>query len=213
MCGVRGTLRGADNPELGSTPRVHCAVDREVASGDVYTPGGPSPQGAFPSTRTRVALNIPAVLARSLLVAVCYYPATQRGFVWADSLLMRDKPTQSLSGSWQVWFKPSTIDGNEAPYRPVLSTLFWLEHRLWGLTPAGFHIVTVLLHLDVTPLLWHLLLRLARPGAWGVAMVFAIQPRHPRDGCGQGYHAKLHPAKYLCRTTRASAIPSLPMVE
>jgi len=68
----------------------------------------------------------------------------------------------------------------------VLSTLFWLEHRLWGLTPAGFHIVTVLLHLDVTPLLWPLLLRLARPGAWGVAMVFAIQPRHPETAADRG---------------------------
>jgi len=35
----------------------------------------------------------------------------------------------------------------------VLYTLFWLEHRLWEFTPAGFHIVTVLLHLDVTLLL------------------------------------------------------------
>ncbi|MDD9860169.1 MAG: tetratricopeptide repeat protein [Nitrospira sp.] len=154
------------------------AMEREVASRDVHTPGGLPPQGARSSTHTRVALNMLAALALSLLVAVCYYPATQGGFVWDDSLLMRAKPIQSPSGLWQVWFEPSTIDGNEAHYWPVLYTLFWLEHRLWGFTPAGFHIVNVLLHLGVTLLLWRLLLRLAVPGAWVVAMVFAIHPFH-----------------------------------
>jgi len=160
----------------GQAPRP--AVEREVASRDVYPPGGPPPPGPLPSTRTRVALNMLAALALSLLVAVCYYPATQGGFVWDDSLLMRAKPIQSPSGLWQVWFEPSTIDGNEAHYWPVLYTLFWLEHRLWGFTPAGFHIVNVLLHLGVTLLLWRLLLRLAVPGAWVMAMVFAIHPLH-----------------------------------
>ena len=50
-------------------------------------------------------------------------------------------------------------------------TTFWLEHKLWGLAPFGFHLVNVLL-------LWALLRRLAVPGAWAVAAVFAVHPMH-----------------------------------
>ena len=119
-----------------------------------------------------------ALLALGLLVAVCYLPAMLwGGFVWDDSILLDAKPVQDVSGLWQIWFSPSAIEG-EGHYWPLVYTTFWLEHKLWGFDPTGYHVVNVLLHLGNTLLVWHLMRRLLVPGAWMVAAVFAVHPLH-----------------------------------
>ena len=119
-----------------------------------------------------------AFLALGLLVVAPYLPAMLwGGFVWDDRIITNAEPVQEVSGLWQIWFSPSAI-GEEAHYWPLVYTTFWLEHKLWGYDPAGYHVVNVLLHLANTLLLWHLLRRLAVPGAWVVAAVFAVHPLH-----------------------------------
>ena len=83
------------------------------------------------------------------------------------------------SGLWNIWFSPADIE-REGHYWPVVYTSFWLEHKLWGPDPRGYHAVNVLLHLVNVLLIWRLLLllRLAAPGAWVVAAVFAVHPLH-----------------------------------
>ena len=99
------------------------------------------------------------------------------GFVWDDSILTDAKSVRDVSGLWQIWFSPSAIEG-EGHYWPLVYTTFWLEHKLWGFDPRGYHIVNVLLHLANTLLVWHLVRRLSVPGAWVVAAVFAVHPLH-----------------------------------
>ena len=119
-----------------------------------------------------------AFLALGLLVIVPYLPAMLWGsFILDDRILTNAEPVQKVSGLWQIWFSPSAI-GEEGHYWPLVYTTFWLEHKLWGYAPAGYHIVNVLLHLANTLLLWHLLRRLAVSGAWLVAAVFAVHPLH-----------------------------------
>ncbi len=112
-----------------------------------------------------------------LLVALSFFPATWGGFVWDDSVWMDPGPVQSPSGLWYIWFDPSSLK-NEGHYWPIIYTLLWLEHKLWGFAPLGFHVVNLVLHAGVTLLLWRLLLRLAVPGAWLAAALFAVHPMH-----------------------------------
>ena len=122
--------------------------------------------------------DVLALIALGLLVVVSYLPAMLwGGFVWDDDLCIKVDPVRDVSGLWQIWFSPSAIE-EEGHYWPLVYTTFWLEHKLWGFDPTGYHVVNVLLHLANTLLVWHLVRRLAVPGAWVVAAVFAVHPLH-----------------------------------
>ena len=122
-----------------------------------------------------------AFLALCLMVVISYLPAMLWGsFVWDDRILTFSQAVPDWSGLWRLWSGDaySMDDTPEVHYWPLVYTTFWLEHKLWGFAPAGYHIVNVLLHLANTLLVWHLVRRLAVPGAWMVAAVFAVHPLH-----------------------------------
>ena len=123
------------------------------------------------------------LLILGMLVAASYLPALWGEFIWDDLLtLTKLKAVSSWDGIWRLWFDPAAAylqrDAVEGHYWPLLYTTFWLEHKLWGFHPLGYHIVNLLLHFANTALLWRLLLRLGVPGAWFAAAVFAAHPLH-----------------------------------
>ena len=119
-----------------------------------------------------------AALALGLLAGVCYLPAMLwGGLIWDDFIWSQSRAVLEWSGLGSIWSWPSRIH-REAHYWPLTYTTFWLEHKIWGLAPSGYHIVNVLLHLLNSLLVWRLLLRLAVPGAWVAAAVFAAHPTH-----------------------------------
>ena len=113
----------------------------------------------------------------TLLVAGCYLPSILWGsFVWDDNHYLVDiEPVRAWSGLWQIWSSPAALNDY---YWPLTYTTFWVEHKLWGFNPTGYHIVNVLLHLANTLLVWQLMRRLAVPGAQAIAAVFAVHPLH-----------------------------------
>ncbi len=148
--------RAASGPDAGPPPSA-----------------SPAPAGGRGPTRPRVL----AVLALGLLVFGSYFPAFLAGFVWDDEAFTEAAAVRELSGLWRIWSSPRAIE-NEGHYWPLVYTTFWLEHKLWGFAPAGYHAVNVALHLANTLLLWRLAGRLAVPGAWLLAAVFAVHPLH-----------------------------------
>ncbi|MGD8989353.1 MAG: tetratricopeptide repeat protein [Syntrophobacterales bacterium] len=114
-------------------------------------------------------------IAIILATLLAYIPAMQAGFIWDDNDYVTDnQELRSLEGLKSIWLEPRSTP----QYYPMVFTTFWAEYRLWGLNPTGYHVVNVLLHALSALLLWRLLLRLDMPGAWLVAMVFAIHPVH-----------------------------------
>ena len=112
-----------------------------------------------------------------LIVAVSYLPTVWAGFVWDDKIFSEEPVLREWSGLWSIWFDPADIK-REVHYWPIVYSSFWLEHKLWGLAPLGYHLVNVVLHMVSSLLVWRLLSRLAVPGAWAVAAVFAVHPVH-----------------------------------
>ncbi len=110
-----------------------------------------------------------------VLTALAYLPALQAGFIWDDDAYVTENVTlRSLEGLRSIWLEPEALP----QYYPLVHTSFWLEHALWGLAPAGYHGVNVLLHALASILAWRVLARLRVPGAWFAAALFALHPVH-----------------------------------
>lgn len=108
-----------------------------------------------------------------LLTLLLYIPALQGGFIWDDNWYVTDNPKlRSTEGLARIWVEPRS----SPQYYPLVFSTFWVEYQMWGLDPAGYHLVNVLLHAVSAVLLYLLLSRLKVPGAWLASVVFALHP-------------------------------------
>jgi protein O-mannosyl-transferase len=108
-----------------------------------------------------------------MAVVIAYLPALRAGYIWDDDTWLTENRTLRAPGAlWRIWFRPS----EDPQYYPLTLSLFWLERQLWALAPFGYHLVNVLLHGCSAIMLWILLRRLALPGAWLAAALFALHP-------------------------------------
>jgi hypothetical protein len=123
----------------------------------------------------RSSRNRAWLLGLLLVVAtlLAYQPAWQAGFIWDDDEYVTDNPLLTApDGLKRIWF---SLD-SPSQYFPLTYTVFRIERSLWGLNPAGFHWVNILLHAANALLVWRLLRRLSVPGAWLAAAIFALHP-------------------------------------
>ena len=119
--------------------------------------------------------NIPLVniLFIILLRLIVYIPAMRGSFIWDDDDYVTKNPLlNSLAGLRRVWFSTD----QPSQYFPLTYTIFWIQKRIWGLNPIGYHLVNLLLHSINVLLVWIFLRRLAIKGAWLAACIFAIHP-------------------------------------
>jgi len=118
---------------------------------------------------------LPLLLIVAALVA--YWPALGNGFVqWDDQLYVTENPFLTDSnGLWKGW---TTLRETERQYYPLLLTTFWIEHRLWGDNPSGYHAVNIWFHAANGVLVLFLLTALgaSRWTAGVAACLFALHP-------------------------------------
>jgi len=125
--------------------------------------------GAAPSGKRDWILGLFLVLA----VIVAYQPAWHAGFIWDDDYYVTgNKLLSAPDGLRRIWF---SFD-SPSQYFPLTYSALRLEHALWGLNPAGYHWVNILLHAINALLVWGLLRRLGLAGAWLGAALWALHP-------------------------------------
>jgi len=93
--------------------------------------------------------------------------------VWDDDDYVVENPMlRSAEGLRRIW----TDTAATPQFYPLTHSTFWVEYHLWGIRPAGYHAVNILLHAASALLLWAALRRLRVPGAWLGAALFALHP-------------------------------------
>jgi tetratricopeptide (TPR) repeat protein len=118
-----------------------------------------------------------AGLALALLTCAAYAPVTRAGFIWDDEALT-DYPALGMPGGLGMIWRGPAGNPHESHYWPLTYTTFWVERRLWGAGPLGYHLDNALLHAANALLLWGLLRRLKLRGAWLGAALFGVHPIH-----------------------------------
>lgn len=128
-------------------------------------------------------LRLSVLLA--LLCALVYANSLFNGFVYDDWDLVvhnqwvKEGPLLDAlrSGYWE------TSRGGSFYYRPVVSISYWIDHRIWGLNPLGYHLRNLLLHAAASILVLLLGVRWlgTRSGAFAAAALFAVHPVHTQS--------------------------------
>ncbi|MCE5268752.1 MAG: tetratricopeptide repeat protein [Planctomycetaceae bacterium] len=101
-----------------------------------------------------------------------YAPALTGGFLLDDDLLLTDSSLIKASdGLYRFWCTTEPPD-----YWPLSNSSLWIEWRLWGAHPTGYHVTNVVLHIIASLLIWRILVKLSIPGAFLAALLFAVHP-------------------------------------
>ena len=109
------------------------------------------------------------------LTVAAYLPGFGGGFIWDDAAhVTESRAVVDPGGLPAIWIEPGSVP----QYYPLTHSSFWLEDRLWGENPMGYHAVNILLHAASVVVLWRVLAGLGFSGAWLAAALFAVHPVH-----------------------------------
>lgn len=141
-------------------------------------PARPAPTASNSAAGSGLAASVAGlpwwIHAAALLVAciVVYSPSLHGVLLWDDAGHVTAPYLRSIPGLIRIWFEP----GATQQYYPLLHSAFWLEHRIWGDAPLGYHLANVIQHALAATLVGLVVRRLALPGAWLAAWLFALHP-------------------------------------
>jgi tetratricopeptide (TPR) repeat protein len=142
----------------------------------------PAPRALLPAVNETIVLG--GILLGTLLI---YLRSLSNGFVFDDRLKIQ---ANEYLGQWSFlwkslfhdewWFQGTGDLPQTSRYRPLSDIWFGVNFHLFGLNPAGWHLVTVAVHLVAVWLLFKLALRLTgdRQVSMLACLLFAMMPVH-----------------------------------
>jgi tetratricopeptide (TPR) repeat protein len=107
-----------------------------------------------------------------LLTFLVYLPALGGGKLWDDSGHITRPDLRTVGGLGRIWFDVRATQ----QYYPLLHTAFWIEHKLWGDTMLGYHLINLAWHMVAVVLVYAIVKKLNIPGALLAAAIFALHP-------------------------------------
>jgi len=111
-------------------------------------------------------------LAIVFLCLFIYIPSLTNGFIWDDDTnLYNSLWLQAQNGLKVIWSWDKMYQ-----FYPLNFTSFWLEHKLWGLNPAGYHTVNMLLHIFNALIIFRIVQMLYPRAAFIATLLFAVHP-------------------------------------
>ncbi|MGA2797340.1 MAG: tetratricopeptide repeat protein, partial [Thermoguttaceae bacterium] len=123
----------------------------------------------------RTGVPLRALLGAAIILVAalfCYFPSLSGGFLWDDDrLLTESRIIKASDGLHRIWCSTEAVD-----FWPATNILLWIEWRLWGMNPAGYHVTNLITHVAAAWLIWINLQKLSIPGAFLAALIFAVHP-------------------------------------
>lgn len=124
-------------------------------------------------------------MAIALLALLVHYPGVWGEYTWDDDQWLTDNAAVQR---WETFFD-LWIPGKTPHFFPLVTTSFWIEHKLWGLgvvdaqgigRGVGYHVTNLLLHMGASVILFAIVRRMKLPGgelgAWLAGAIFAVHP-------------------------------------
>lgn len=105
-------------------------------------------------------------------MVLAYQPAWTGTLIWDDDHHLTPPGLRGLDGLGRIW----TEIGATIQYYPLLHTIFWGLHALWGDAVLGYHLLNLAMHGVCAALVLLVLRRLSVPGALLAASLFALHP-------------------------------------
>src|SRR6516165_6685225 len=131
-----------------------------------------SPSRRSPTTAGQSRSDWFFCLILAVITMMAYQPAWHGQLLWDDDNCTTPSELRSFDGLTRIWFQPRAT----AQYYPLLYTSYWIQQRLWGDSPTGYHLVNLLLHIGCVVLVLKILRFLRIPGAELAAIIWALHP-------------------------------------
>ncbi|HEX5489629.1 MAG TPA: tetratricopeptide repeat protein [Candidatus Udaeobacter sp.] len=111
-------------------------------------------------------------LILAVVTLMAYNPAWHGQLLWDDDNCSTPPELRSVDGLKRIWFQPRAT----AQYYPLLYTSYWIQQRVWGDSPTGYHLINLLLHIGCVVMLLRILRFLRIPGAELAVIIWALHP-------------------------------------